>query len=119
MTVIHPGEVSAVRDLLRGAGEAGVEVMLIGAAARLILIDWKVGGVARRATTDWDFATRVDSWEQVAALNRRLTQGTGAAFVPTGVEHRLKHRSGVHVDFVPFGRVQNERGIIRWPGSSS
>lgn len=112
---IQPDELDAVRDLVTIAGRHGMEIVLIGAAARLILIDWKGGGPVLRSTTDWDFGVRVGTWDDLRILHDRLCAGRDSPFSRTREEYRVRHRSGVSVDLVPFGALQRDDGTVRWP----
>ncbi len=67
-----------------------------------------------RNTLDWDFAVRVDSWEQFDLLGDHLTSSEGG-FVQGGQRHRFKHVNGRGViDIVPFGDLEQPEGEIDW-----
>jgi predicted nucleotidyltransferase len=64
----------------------------------------------RRTTLDWDFATKVKSWQEFQALETAL----GKNFQVQN-PHRLEHkRFGTVVDLVPFGGVA-QGDIIYFP----
>lgn len=53
--MIDPSDIGAIIDLERIARGHGISMMIIGAGARLLLLDWKHRLPARRTTKDWDF----------------------------------------------------------------
>jgi predicted nucleotidyltransferase len=114
--MIDPVDVGAIIDLERIARAQDIPMMVIGAAARLLLLDWKHRLPVRRTTKDWDFGVRMKSWTQYKHLQNELTH-SGAPFRGTGAEHRFVHRSGTVVDLVPFGEIEAPKGTIQWPDS--
>ena len=71
--MIAPGAYAAVADFANIARELGVPFCLIGAGARLLLLDWKDGVVDRRHTELWpEFRAKLFlSWDSrliIAAL---------------------------------------------------
>jgi predicted nucleotidyltransferase len=114
--VIDPANIGAIIDLERTAGALGVPLMMIGAGARLLLLDWKLNLPTRRTTKDWDFGVRMGSSKQFERLRDELTR-PGATFRATGIEHRFVHTSGTLVDLVPFGEIEKPEAKIQWPGS--
>jgi predicted nucleotidyltransferase len=114
--VIDPADIGAIIDLERVASAHGISMMIIGAGARLLLLDWKHDLPVRRTTKDWDFGVRMKSWTQYKHLQDELTR-TDAPFRGTATEHRLVHTSGTLVDLVPFGEIERPEGSIEWPES--
>lgn len=108
--MIAPGAYAAVADFANIARELGVPFCLIGAGARLLLLDWKDGVVDRRHTKDWDFGVQVADWAAFDAL-RAVLLGSGH-FTDCSVKHKLKHHCGVQIDFVPFGDLEAPPGSI-------
>ena len=91
--------------------------MIIGAGARLLLLDWKYGLPTQRTSKDWDFAARMISWKQYEQLRDALASGPLAPFRRTAAEHRLQHTSGTLIDLLPFGQLEGPEGTIEWPES--
>jgi len=114
--MIDKEDVEAIADLERITREQGISMMIIGAAARLLLLDWRHRLPVRRTTKDWDLAVRMESWNQYDQLRHRLTE-TKAPFSRTSAEHRLQHRSGALIDLLPFGAIEAPEGAIQWPES--
>ncbi len=59
--MIEKEHVEAIIDLERIARAQKITVMIIGAGARLLLLDWRHNLPARRTTMDWDLAVRMES----------------------------------------------------------
>jgi predicted nucleotidyltransferase len=94
-------------DLQHRADECGVEVMVVGATARDILIRHVVGSVPERATADIDVAVAVSSWSQLRQLTAPFTRRIGS-------EHKFEMR-GTEVDVIPFGEIEDRARTITWP----
>jgi predicted nucleotidyltransferase len=99
-------------DLERAAAAVGVAPCLIGAGA--IQLGSALGWGVRlgRTTRDWDFAVRVDSFEQYEDLVRRLVGERD--FAPAPEPHRFRHRADGVLDVLPYGGVERPAGIVRW-----
>lgn len=108
-------DLQILSDLLHVLRTAGQPCFLIGAGARRLTMEdpWELSGA--RATLDWDFAVRVESWSAWDVLRERLTSGSSAAFRITNQAHRLRHTSGRPIDLVPFGAIESSPGRITWP----
>lgn len=108
-----------IREVTIAAAALGHRSMLVGAAARIILVENVFGLPAGRATRDVDFAFAMESWEQFEALRQRLIVDHEFE-ADAGVPHKLYYRPegaihGIPVDLVPFGTLGGEREEIRWP----
>jgi predicted nucleotidyltransferase len=93
--------------LRRRADQCGVEIMVVGAAARDILIRHVVGSIPERATADIDIAVAVSSWSDV----KQLTE-------PFPRRRNSEHTFEVHeteVDVIPFGAIEDANRTITWP----
>lgn len=110
--MIAPNENEALRDFAAVARELAIPFLLIGAGARLMLLDWRRHVVDRRYTEDWDFGVQLTDWESFERLRGALI--ASGRFEDTDVLHRVRHRSNVNVDFVPFGGLENPEGSIVW-----
>jgi predicted nucleotidyltransferase len=93
----------AVEALQPRAATCGAELLVVGAAARDILLTTKPA----RATNDVDVAVAVASHEQATTIT------DGLELVP-GYLHKFRVR-GVEVDVVPFGAVENADRTVTSP----
>lgn len=96
--------------LLEHASGYDVEIMLVGAAARDLLIRNATGALPQRATADVDIAVAVANWADYA----RLTAG----LAPVGKSRHKFRVEGVEVDVIPFGGVESADRTITWPNES-
>lgn len=90
------------------------ELLLVGAAARDLLLTTRYGIAVSRATKDMDFAVAAADWPTFL----RLREGLLAldAFHPLGKAlHAFSFRQSWRVDLIPFGGVQRPDGSIAWP----
>lgn len=102
------GAIATVLQAVQGrARTCGVDIMVVGAAARDILIRHVVGSPPQRATRDVDIAVAVNSWSEVACL----TSSMGPT--PGGAHHFLV--LGIEVDVIPFGGIESRDRTITWP----
>lgn len=90
-----------------------IDLLLVGAAARDVLLSYAHGVALARATYDADLAFAVPDWDAFESLRRRLL--ASRIFQPTLVHHKLEHRSGMRTDLIPFGGVERPDGSIVWP----
>lgn len=103
-----------VADVEAAAGPLGIKTMIVGAFARDLHLLHEHGIETKRQTEDIDFALAVPDWGAFAALNERLIASGSFKVSPTAA-HRLRHRNGLPVDLVPFGRVETRERKIAWP----
>jgi predicted nucleotidyltransferase len=92
------------------AGDA--PLLLIGAAARDLLLVHAHGIHAARATEDTDVALAVGSWSDFQRLREALLRS--GEFTADGPPHRL-WRGDQRLDVVPFGGVERSDRSIEWP----
>ncbi|TNC46830.1 hypothetical protein [Mumia zhuanghuii] len=92
------------------AHQRQIPLMVVGAAARDLLINGVAGAGPLRATDDVDVAVAVRSWEDLDAL---IAPFEGQPPVP----HRFSI-GGMSVDIVPFGAVESPDRAIVWPNAS-
>lgn len=114
--MLRAEERAVLRDMAAALGERGLSFLLVGAGARVLLLEETLGLAAGRSTTDWDIGVQVESWQDFGQVGDCLRR---AGFSVTGVEHRFLHPGGMPVDVVPFGALEETNGIIRWPGGDS
>ena len=112
-----------LRDLARTlcpvatrTAELAIPWLLIGAAARDLILQHARGWPSSRATLDVDVAVQVATWTQFTALKESLVAKDGARAHPHRKQH-LSFPAGGEVDIVPFGDIE-EDGEIAWPPNS-
>lgn len=115
--------VAVIREVKSVVGDLGLDTYLVGATARIILLEHVHGLRVGRATRDIDFAFAVESWDQFQAIKARLIS-TSKFYAVEGVAHRLKFNfEGVSrqfvVDLIPFGGIETSARMIAWPPEMS
>lgn len=76
---VEPGVLRVIAAVQAGARAQGVELLLVGAAARDLLLVHVYGQRVRRATKDVDFAVALASWETFEQLQAQLVRDHGFA----------------------------------------
>ncbi len=112
-TWISDSAQDALAELGAIAQALDLPLTIIGAGARLLDFDWNHDVPGGRATTDWDFAVRVQSWSAFGRFVDALCDASPG--FDRVSPHRLRHRtSGTLVDLVPFGEVSEDGRTIDW-----
>lgn len=91
-----------------------VDLMLIGAAARDLLLQHLHGIDTRRKTNDVDLAFAVADWPAYETMKAALV--ASGEFEPSKrIHHRLLCKIGLPIDIVPFGGIESPNAEIAWP----
>jgi predicted nucleotidyltransferase len=90
------------------------DILLVGAAARDLLLFYTHGIKAVRSTEDVDLALAVDSWHVFERLRKSLLSSKVFQAHSSGM-HKLLYREQMTVDLIPFGGLENADGTISWP----
>lgn len=114
---------SVMREVSDAATDLGLDTFLVGATARIILLEHVFGLHTGRATRDIDFAFAVESWDQFQSIKQRLTSASRfeamervaqrLIYKPTEMNHKFV------VDIIPFGGLEVEKNTIAWPPDMS
>ena len=116
---VDPAALLVMQEVDKASKALGYPVLLVGAMARIILLENIFGLKPGRATTDVDFAFALDDWEQYRTLKTFLLSNTN--FEESRHEaHRLLYRlpGSEHkyiVDLIPFGGIEASLSTIAWP----
>ena len=112
-----------MQEVVHSASKLGLQTFMVGATARIILLEHVHGLPPSRATRDIDFAFAVESWEQYQKLKQHLSSKPSFTllehikhrliFKPTGETHSYE------VDLIPFGGVESHDQTIAWPPDMS
>ena len=107
---LEPGVLRVIAAVQAGARAQGLEPMLVGAAARDLLLVHVHGQRVRRATKDVDFAVALASWEAFEQLKTRLVLEHGFADEPSQVQRLVftppGEGAGTTIDLVPQGLLE-------------
>lgn len=116
---LDPGVMRVIAAVQSGAKAQGLDPLLVGAAARDLLLVHVFGQRVRRATKDVDFAVALANWEAFEQLKKRLIQDHGFADEPMQAQRLVFAAegagAGTTIDLVPFGGLQVDRHTLVWP----
>ena len=107
-------QVNIIRQVVRAARSQGLRLFIVGAQARDLLLQYVYDLPVHRATNDIDFGIIVESWAEFTKLRDNLI--ADKKFQPhRTMKQRLDHESGLLIDLVPFGDLEEVSGQISWP----
>lgn len=111
---LPPDEVGLFRLINGVAAREHVQSFVVGAKARDLVLHYAYGIPQRRATNDIDFGLLMSAWDEFDRLKRALI-ATGKFVAHPHMQHRLlSEEFSAIVDLVPFGEIENPKGIIAW-----
>jgi predicted nucleotidyltransferase len=107
---------SSLVEVLRGINEVatalGIRFFLVGAMARIIVLESCHAIRSGRGTRDLDIAVEVGGWNEF----HRLSEGLVAKGNFAATREPQAFRAGLYrVDIVPFGGITGGQGKISWP----
>jgi predicted nucleotidyltransferase len=107
-------QVNIIRHVVRAAESHQLRLFIVGAQARDLLLQYVYDLPVHRATNDIDFGIVVASWDEFDNLRDVLL--ASKKFQPhKTMKQRLVHESGLLIDLVPFGDIEEASGQIAWP----
>ena len=116
---VEPIALLVIQEIHKASKALGLQVFLVGATARIILLENVHGLPPGRATKDVDFAFALDNWDQFTTIKASLLANANFEeskhvvyrlhFRPEGLEHQYK------VDLIPFGGIETSPNTIAWP----
>jgi predicted nucleotidyltransferase len=105
--------VQALQDV---AQALGIDYFLMGAAARDLMLQHAHNIAPSRLTEDVDFAVSVPNWTSFESLRTALLSSDQFSGNPSPAIHKLRHKAtGLPLDIVPFGGIENTDRTISWP----
>ncbi|HEX7333410.1 MAG TPA: nucleotidyl transferase AbiEii/AbiGii toxin family protein [Pyrinomonadaceae bacterium] len=107
-------QVSIIRQVVRVAESQGLSLFIVGAQARDLLVQYAYDLPVQRITNDIDFGIVVESWDQFIRLGDSLIASKSFQSHKK-VRQRLVHETGLFIDLVPFGGLEEVSGQISWP----
>jgi len=116
---LDPSVMRVIAAVQAGAQAQGLDPLLVGAAARDLLLVHVFGQRVRRATKDVDFAVALADWGAFENLKACLVRDHGFVDDPMQLQ-RLSFMAegpgaGTTIDLVPFGALQVDRHTLVWP----
>lgn len=111
---LPPDEVAVFRLINEVATREQVQFFVVGAKARDLVLHYAYGISQRRATNDIDFGLLMSGWDEFDRLKRALI-ATGKFIAHARMEQRLlSDELSAIIDLVPFGEIENPKGVIAW-----
>ena len=107
-------QLDIIRQVVHAAKSEKLGVFIVGAQARDLLLQYIYDLPVHRATNDIDFGIVVESWDEFIKLRDALIANKSFQSHKT-MRQRLIHESGLFVDLVPFGGLEEVSGQISWP----
>lgn len=98
----------------RAAESIEASWLVVGATARILLLENIYGLPQGRATQDVDFGVQVGDWAQYKALCEHLKE-QGVDATARRPEKRFKTKRDMVFDLVPYGGVEDGKGRVFWP----
>ena len=108
---LDPAALAALRALTRVLGP-DTPMVIIGATAPLVLLDFRQGGGGGRVTRDVDTVVHVASWEEFATLKRRLIE----VGFREGREPQRLYLGTAELDVIPYSTALAPQDLLEWPG---
>lgn len=107
---------SSLVEVLQGVNQVatalGIRFFVVGAMARIIVLEYCHAIRPARGTRDLDIAVEVDGWNGF----HWLSEGLVATGNFTATREPQAFRAGLYrVDIVPFGGITGGQGKISWP----
>ena len=113
--------VNIYREVLGVAGQLQLEVLVVGAMARDLVLVHGFGARLERGTRDVDFAVQIKDWQSFQELTEGLIEKGFTKADKLAHRFYLKDDDGIRweIDIVPFGDLADENGCIKWPPDES
>jgi predicted nucleotidyltransferase len=109
---IEPSFRLVYSDVDRLCAGLGVDYLVVGAAARDLVLEHVYGAQSRRATEDIDFGLRLADWRLFDELRAALVEN---GYRETKSQHRMVSPNGIKLDVIPFGEIADADANIAWP----
>jgi predicted nucleotidyltransferase len=100
--------------VIETAGGLGIELLLIGAIARELMIEKCLQTEPCRATRDLDLIAQVQSWAQFDEFLHEIAAVTS---LKRWGDHKLVDFAGTEIDILPIGHIRDDSGELAWPKS--
>lgn len=96
------------------ARDLDIDFFVVGAQARILVLEQYYGFPVKTDTLDIDIAITVNDWQQYGKLRDTLIWSK--SFTPDPkVYHRIYFENQYPVDLIPFGALEEPPGTIQWP----
>lgn len=107
-------QIDIIRQVVHAAESQRLRLFIVGAQARDLLLQSVYDLPVHRATNDIDFGIVIQSWDEFSRL-RDVLIASKIFQAHRTMRQRLVHKSGLLIDLVPFGGLEEVSGQISWP----
>ena len=107
-------QIDIIRQVVHAAESQQLRLFIVGAQARDLLLQYAYDLPVHRATNDIDFGIVVESWDEFTELRDSLIASKRFQSHRT-MRQRLVHESGLLIDLIPFGGLEEVSDQISWP----
>ncbi len=120
---LDPMRVAVIREVYKAAQVLDFEIFMIGATARIILLEHVFGLSAGRTSNDIDFALAIENWTMYEKIKAYLINECGFT-QSNGKIHQLffntaEQQHAYEIDLIPFGAIETTPDTIKWPPEMS
>ena len=111
---IDPQTVELFSILSETAEKSQIGFFVTGATARDLILEQGFGITIGRKTQDVDFGIMVNGWDVYERLFDTLVS-SGYFIREKNFHHRLRFKTHLPIDLIPFGGIESPPGSIAWP----
>jgi len=120
---LDPIRISVIRAVHKASQALNFEVFMIGATARILLLEHVLGLSAGRTSNDIDFALAIENWDMYEKIKAYLINECGFTQSKYKI-HQLffntaEQQHAYEIDLIPFGTIESAPDIISWPPEMS
>ena len=105
-----------IKDLIfnldKITSKLNIEIIIVGAFARDLILQYGYDIPVFRATTDFDFGIKIRDWDTFDILVKKLIEHKN--FKKTDTIHRILFRDDIIIDLIPFGAIADKTGNYQW-----
>ncbi len=111
---VDPALIAIYSEIVAIANEQEIEMLVVGASARDMVLQHGYGIQAKLATKDIDFAIQITAWDEFNNLKAGLI-ATGNYRADKKITHRLYSQEKIPIDIIPFGALVGDDHQLSWP----
>jgi len=120
---LDPIRISVIRAVHKASQALNFEVFMIGATARILLLEHVLGLSAGRTSNDIDFALAIENWDMYEKIKAYLINECGFTQSKYKI-HQLffntaEQQHAYEIDLIPFGTIESAPDTISWPPEMS
>lgn len=112
---LDPQSIAIYQAIDQAAKKLNIPYVVVGAAARDLVLHYGYGARLQRATLDIDVAVQVPDWQ---AFEKLRTELLTTDFQQNKIQHRLKYKNMI-IDLLPCGAIEDDNANIAWPPDGS